>query len=452
MFNTLENNAKYIRLYEYFKNLILSGIMQPKEKMPSIRKCAENFALSRTTVETAYELLAAEGYIISKAQSGFYVCDVDLSFLKSVEREENVFSKNNTKIKYDLVSSSADKSSFNFSIWRRYVKSALRQDERLLSYGEFQGEYDLREAVCSYVSKERGVVSTAEQIVIAAGTQNLISILCAITKELKNVAFIGSQFQQGKAVFEDYGKNIVSSSAFPCDLNELSFRNPSLIYISPSHINSWGDVMQISSRIEILKYANEHDCLIVEDDYDSEFRYYSKPVSSLQGMDAGQNVVYIGTFSKLLLPSIRISFMVLPKKLVERYKERGKLYNQTASKTEQIALCQYIRDGHLGAQMRKQRKLYSNKTKLFCKKASQMLNGRCEFEECQASYLIKIKIKTQKPVKEIAELFAKNEIKIKPIANEGEYAILLMSVTGIDLDSCDELLKFFLNTLDFMQN
>lgn len=448
MFNTEENNAKYIRLYEYFKNLILTGIMKPKEKMPSIRKCAENFALSRTTVETAYELLAAEGYIISKAQSGFYVCDVDLTFLGSVKKEENVYIKNSSKIKYDLVSSSADKSSFNFSIWRRYVKSALRQDERLISYGEYQGEYDLREAVCSYINKERGVVSTAEQIVIAAGTQNLISILCAITKELKNVAFIGSSFQQGKAVFEDYGKNIVSTSAYPCDMNTLSSSKPSLIYISPSHINSWGGVMQISSRIEILKYANENQCLIVEDDYDSEFRYYSKPVSSLQGMNAGQNVVYIGTFSKLLLPSIRISFMVLPKRLVERYKERGKLYNQTASKTEQIALCQYIRDGHLSAQLRKQRKLYNNKTKQICKKALQMLDEKCEFQECQASYLIKIKIKTSKSAKEIAQIFLQNEIKIKPITNEGDNAILLMSVTAVDAEKTDELMSTFKKVID----
>lgn len=447
MFNSDSFNPKYIKLYEYYKNLILSGVMVPNEKLPSIRKCSENFSLSRTTVETAYDLLSAEGYIISKAQSGFYVCDVDLRGLKKVEIVDNKLKNEKEKIKFDFVSSSADKLVFNFSVWRKYVKSALRQDERLLYYGEPQGESDLREAICNYVNKERGVVSTPSQIVIAAGTQNLIGILCAITKERKNVAFVGSDFRQGRAVFEDYGKTVSFNETPVEQLESLKDFSPSIIYTSPSHINKDGGVLQLSGRMSILSFALENQSLIIEDDYDSEFRYYSKSALSLQGLSGGQNTVYIGTFSKLLLPSIRISFMVLPFDLLEEYEKRKSLYNQTASKVEQIALCQYIRDGHLSSQIRKQRKHYISKRREILKRADKVLPESCSFEECEACYQIKIKISTSKTAEEISSLFLENSVKLKPLGEENGQAVLLMSVAGFNMEMLEEAFSAIIETI-----
>lgn len=440
MFENKIEGKKYIQLYNYYKNLIVSGVMEKNSKIPSIRKCAESFELSRTTVETAYEMLAAEGYIISKAQSGFYVCDGNF---QSFEVYENFSDGNNNrkKIKYDMVSVSGDKESFNFSVWRRYVKSALRQDERLLSYGEYQGEYDLREAICSYVNKERGVVCSPRQVVVAAGTQNLISILCALTPERKDVIFIGEDFEQGRAVFEDHGK-ITSVNALSSEINDNKTTS-SLLYISPSHIDNKGNVLTSKSRIDILKFAADNDCLIVEDDYDSEFRYYSRPLPSLQGMNGGKNVVYIGTFSKLLIPSIRISFMIMPLNLIEKYNERGKLYNQTASKAEQIALCQYIRDGHLSAQIRKQRKHYAFKTKQFCKKANEMYKNDIEFSECHTSYLIKASVITDKSAEYLIKKALENGILIKSAGKEEDREAFILSVSGFNLDNLDDFLEKF---------
>ncbi|MCM1363689.1 MAG: PLP-dependent aminotransferase family protein [Faecalibacterium sp.] len=438
---------KYVKLYEQYKSLILDGVLSSGEKIPSIRTSSQNFNLSRTTVETAYAMLEAEGYIISKAQSGFYVCKADFEKIAAIRNNDDADVKNQHKIKYDLVSSGADRESFNFALWRRYIKSALRQDERLLSYGEPQGEHDLREAICSYISKERNVICTPKQIVIAAGTQSLIGILCAITRERKEVVFVGSRFDGGKAVFEDYGKHVSAMLPIPKKMNELSNFDVSLIYTSPSHIDSWGSVLDIGKRREMLEFAHERDCLIIEDDYDSEFRYYTRPMPSLQGMDAGQNVVYIGTFSKMLLPSIRISFMVLPPKLVAEYEKRGRLYNQTASKAEQIALCQYIRDGHLGAQIKKQRKQYASKTKQICKRASEILPKTIEFSECHASYLIRIKARTQKSSEDIAETAEMLGVKIRPIGNENGRALLLISVAGFDTQNCDDMLELLVKAV-----
>lgn len=437
MFEDKKNGSKYVQLYRYYKNLIQSGILKKGEKMPSIRVCSQNFELSRTTVETAYEMLCAEGYITSKAQSGFYVSEVDFGSLELMRTFGKTEENKTSKIKFDLVSSAADKTVFNFSLWRRYVKSALRQDERLLSYGEPQGEYDLRQAVCSYISKERSVVCMEKQIVIAAGTQSLLGILCALTKDRTTVSFVGSEFKQGRAVFEDYGKSIVKAE---------SSVNPSMMYISASHADRMGGVLPIKTRMELLEYARRNDVLLVEDDYDSEFRYLSKPVPSIQGMNGGQGVVYIGTFSKLLLPSIRISYMVLPPSLIAKYEKIGRLYNQTASKAEQIALCQYLRDGHLSSQIRKQRKLYAQKTADICDKADKFFGDEIRFEPCRASYLIKVIFKGEKTAEQICRLAEENDVKIKPVQNLSGKAVVLMNAAGFDVNDCMKLFEILEKT------
>lgn len=437
MFDNKNDGTKYIQLYNYYKNLILSGVLKSNDKIPSIRKCAESFELSRTTVETAYDMLGAEGYIVSKAQSGFYVSDADFSSLNKdygidEQKTEGV------AVKYDLVSSSGDKSSFNFALWRRYVKSALRQDERLLSYGEPQGEHDLREAISSFVAKERGVVCSASQVVVAAGTQNLIGILCAICPEFKRVTFVGSDFTQGKAVFEDYGKEIRS---YPNVSDVTEDICDSFIYTSPSHNDNWGSVMNSSDRIRLLKLALKNNSMIIEDDYDSEFRYYTRSVPSLQGMNAGKNVVYIGTFSKLLLPSIRISFMVIPPELISKYNERKHLYNQTASKSEQIALCQYIRDGHLQQQIKKQKKHYASKVRHVCERAKEILPREIGLTQCQSGYLIRATMETDKASEDISRYALKNGVLIKPAGNEKNKALFLLSVSGFNIDDTDDMLR-----------
>ncbi len=443
MFNNKNDGPKYLQLYNYYKKLILNGMMKEGEKMPSVRKCSSNFNLSRTTIETAYEMLSAEGYIFPIPQSGYYVCKVNFEHFENIKKISDSLKTNKYEIKYDLATTSADLFSFNFSLWRRYIKSALRQDIRLLSYGEPQGEFDLREAICNFAEKERGVICSPSQIVIAAGTQSLIGLLCSLTKAKENVSFIGSKFDRAIAVFEDHGKKIDSILQAPVNSENFQKLKSSLIYTSPSHINSVGGVLSFSERKALLEFANKNDCLVIEDDYDSEFRYGSKPMPSLQGMNGGENVVYIGTFSKLLLPSIRISFMILPLSLTNTYFERKNLYNQTASKLEQIALCQFIRDGHLASQIRKQKKQYQTKSKYICAKAEEILPDTFFFKECIASYLIEVKIKTSKTAKEICEIAFKKGLKIKPIGEDQDFTRVLISIAGFNLNNTEQMLEIF---------
>ena len=207
MSTALENQdiPRYLRVYHYYKELILSGKLAPDTKLPSIRKGVIQLQISRTTLENAYLLLAAEGYILSKPQSGYYVTDIAVQKKKPSDIGEVRKSRKKQEIQYDFVTSNVDRESFRFELWRRYMKSALRQDTKLLTYGEPQGEQEFREVLSSYLHKVRGVICSPEQIVIGAGVQSLLHILCPMIWERKTAAFYNPEFVQGRAIFEDYG-------------------------------------------------------------------------------------------------------------------------------------------------------------------------------------------------------------------------------------------------------
>ena len=350
----------YLEVYHYYRDLILSQKLSAGSKMPSLRRCAEELKLSRTTIETAYLQLAADGYIISRAQSGYYVTDIAArQQQKEKQPKEAVF-----HYSYDFASSGVDRESFRFDLWQRYIKSALRQDERMLSYGEPQGEADFREVLCEYIRERRNILCSPEHIVVGAGVQSLLQILCPLLADKKTVSFPTPSFVQGSTVFADFGFDV-----------RYRNKDSDVIYVSPAHMTKWGEIMTVKRRLELLRYASEHNSLIIEDDFENEFVYLQKPTPSLFGLSGGQNVIYIGSFSRLLLPSIRISFMVLPPSLLPAYQKKAAFYNQTASKAEQIALCQFIRDGHLAAQTRKLRRLYAQKLKLLLQNVKEIFGA-----------------------------------------------------------------------------
>lgn len=347
----MKNRKLYMQIYDYYKDLIESGKMTEGEKLPSIRRCSEERGVSKTTAELAFMCLCDDGYILPKSQSGYYVSKRG-NLPKKQELSPNL-QHEKSGIIYDFASAGVDAESFNMDIWRRYVKSALRQTERLLFYGEPQGEIDLRREIAAYARETRNCVCNEENIVIGAGVQTLLNILCPLLKNKKSVFFDDLSYKQGTAVFRDYGFRVTDDK-----------EKGNILYVSPSYSTRWGDTMNVGDRFGLVDFSRRQGKLIVEDDYGSEFRYFNRPTPSLQGLDGGENVVYLGTFSKLLLPSIRISFMILPTRLLKEYKHKSHLYNQTVSKADQIALCSYIRDGHLYSQIRKSRKLYSQKSKI----------------------------------------------------------------------------------------
>lgn len=408
----------YMEVYDYYKSLILTGKLPKMSRLPSIRRCSAELGVSRTTVENAYLQLAADGYILSKPQSGYYVTDIASH---SQKKSENVKKSDTEKkeIIYDFASLKADRESFDFDLWRRYLKSALRQDDRLLSYGEVQGEAELRQVLSKYITENRNVMCSEDDIVIGAGVQSLLNILCGIIGDRKSVFFRDPSFLQGIAIFDDHKFTVTKSES-----------NADVIYISPSHINSWGDVMPTQERLELLKQAHENGTLIIEDDYDSEFGYFNRPTPSLQGLDGGENVVYIGTFSKLLVPSIRISFMILPEKLKSAYKKKANAYSQTVSTTDQIALCQFIRDGHMSRRIKKVRKLYSQKAVELNNAIHSVFGKRANTHIGQTGFIIKLRLDCELSADEIIKRAEKSGISLRT-GEQSEKPQFLLSCSSV---------------------
>ncbi|MCD7722354.1 MAG: PLP-dependent aminotransferase family protein [Clostridiales bacterium] len=402
-------NFKYNMLYNHLKEQITSGQIEYGRKLPSVRQAGELYSVSRTTVQNAYFELSADGYIISVPQSGYYV------EYKSQPKESENKNAAQDEILYNFTGETADRDSFNFALWKRYMKSALRDDEKLLSYSPAQGEYELRCAISDYIREKRNVAAAPERIVVGAGTYTLLNILCSLLEKKGTVSLPAASFRQGAAVFGDYGFDV-----------HYRYKDADIIYVSPSHMTHWGSVMPNKRRHELVNYSAKTGSLIIEDDYESDFLYNTQPAPSLYALSGGKNVVYMGSFSKLLLPSIRISFMVLTRKLADEFTQSIYKYNQTASKTEQLALSQYIRDGHLKAQIRKTRRFYTSKTReLYALLQCEFSNAKIQISENMLQIIMEI------PFCGEPESFAKNKTAVNIDSCENGRLRLVLSSASI---------------------
>lgn len=407
---------KYVEIYEYYKNLILSGQLKHGDKMPSVRSATSIFNVSKTTIQNAYFDLQADGYIIASPKSGYFITE----HTQTIE-ESNDTALQKSTIKYDLKSGDADKKSFDITLWQRYIKSALRQEERLLSYSDVQGEEDLRIALADYIREKRNVTTSANRIVVGAGVQSLLAILCSLIAQKDTVSFPDKSFVQGISIFEDYGFDVHTRD-----------KDAKIIYVSPSHMTSYGDVMPIKRRLELVKYSEEHNSLVIEDDYDSDFVYQTKPTPSLFALSGGGNVIYMGSFSNVLIPGIRISFMVLTESLAKKYNDNKEKFAQTASKTEQIALCQYIRDGHIKSQTRKVRRHYTAKTKmLYDEIKKQIPNTKCSIGE--NGLQVKLECDFDKDI----DTFENNGISVHINNFNNKKIKLVLSPSAIDMNEIE---------------
>jgi len=420
----------YLQVYEHYKNLIMERRIPAGSRMPSLRKCSAELKLSRTTIENAYLQLAADGYIVARAQSGYYVTNI--AEQKPVSTTS--WHANLPSIQYDFASNGVDHESFRFDLWQRYIKSALRQSDRLLSYGEPQGEADLRQVLADYIRQRRNVNCSADDIVIGAGVQSILNLLCPLIHDRKTVSFPNASFVQGSTIFSDYGF-------------EVQYRNKDcdVIYVSPAHMTKWGEIMPVSRRMELVHYAAAKGSLIIEDDFENEFVYFQPSLFNLAG---GHGVVYIGSFSRLLLPSIRLSFMVLPPSLSRKYAAVAERYSQTASKAEQIALCQFIRDGHLTSQTKKLKKLYAQKLKALENEVRNTFGRNCTIQTGAAGTSLALTIpyaRTGLELKKEARMHGMSLLILEENAATITILLSCSSITTDDFAPACQLLSRLLN-------
>lgn len=375
----------YSQLYLYIKKEISSGALAAKTRLPSIRALSSHLHISRNTVELAYQQLTAEGYVQSKPRSGFYVIDLELEKLPAPRTSnEKLFTanvKDNSMIRYDFRYGDVDGVHFPFATWRRLSNQCMQSDQLgLLSYGDPLGEPELRLEIAKYLHGSRGVNCSPDQILIGAGTQYLLGILSGLIRATNNtIAMEDPGYDGARTIFEHNGFNI---HPIPVDNDGLTIQKlyeskSRLVYLTPSHQFPYGMVMPLTKRMQLLKWAADQDAIIIEDDYDSEFRYIGKPIPSLQGLDNNHRTVYLGTFSKSLLPSLRIAYMVLPNSLLELHNKKDyRLYDQTVSLFHQNSLELFMKNGHWEAHIRKMRNVYRQKQSLLISMIQKMMGTR----------------------------------------------------------------------------
>lgn len=419
-----KQDSLYMQVYDYYRGLIESGKIHNGEKISSIRRSASEFGVSKTTIEQAFMCLCDDGYLEPKSQSGYYVSR--RAEQKKSDGEKKPLALEN-KVLFDFASSGVDSESFDLSLWRRYVKSALRQTERLLGYGEPQGESELREEIALFAKQNRNCVCDSSNIIIGAGVQSLLHILCPMISERKSIIFSDPDYVQGVSVFTDHGFKIVKE-----------YDRADIIYTSPSRKTRWGETISVAERFKLSEFASAQNKLIIEDDYGSEFRYVNKPTPSLQGLSGGENTVYLGTFSKLLLPSIRISYMILPTELNEKYRKVSSVYNQTVSKADQIALCSFIRDGHLSAQIRKSRKLYLQKSKILCDLLTENFEDKVTVGKTDSPLFVKASFETDISLSDFLKMCENEGLAIIPISEKTGEIEIAFSVSAISMEKMEK--------------
>jgi len=357
----------YEQIYEYIKKEIQNGGLSFKERLPSTRKLAKHLQVSRSTVDLAYGQLQSEGFIEAVPCKGYFISDLDgLYHFKRVNQEEMIDIKEPvTKYAYDFSPNGIDLHSFPYNAWRKLSKNILMDDKQeLFMLGSPMGEEILQKTIAAYLHQARGVSCNWNQVIIGAGTDYLLMLLCNILGGGHRIAMENPTYKKAYKVLESLRNEmlVIDMDNNGMDIEQLEKAKADIAYVMPSHQYPLGTVMPIKRRMQLLKWANEQNGrFIIEDDYDSEFRYKGKPIPSLQGYDSHGKVVYIGTFSKSIAPAIRVSYMVLPQPLMEQYRKNGQIFSSTVSRVDQMIVAGFLNEGYYERHLNKMRAMYKSR-------------------------------------------------------------------------------------------
>lgn len=435
----------YIQLYDNIKSSIGVGERVAGEKLPSLRELASDLEISITTVSAAYNQLAVEGYIVNKPGSGYYVSDsitnlASIGYMDELELEEEWEATD-----YPYLS---DLSCFDFNKWKKCSAEVLNEHPELLLFeSDPQGELVLRQEIARYLRSFRGVSASPEDIVISAGTQQTTLHLARILSKL-NISTVSVEtpgYLPVQRIFSDDGFRInhiqVEEDGINVDL--LPTNISSAVYVSPSNQFPTGSIMPVGKRYKLIQWAENNDSYILEDDYDSELRYFGKPVSALSGLDKFDRVIYLGSFSSTLFPAIKISYMVLPKKLAGIFKEMKMDYSQTCSKAEQLTLALFMEKGYYQTGIKKLRKLYSTKLGLVLNVIEKYSDGMIIPINTSSGINIILKVKYSRSSEELCEKAKELGIQVLPVSliTDQNTKALAFYYNQIPLEQIDNRIK-----------
>ena len=468
-------------LYSSIKNQILQGILRADEKLPSKRSLASHLGISVITVQNAYGQLISEGYIYSIEKKGFFVTDILLGKSDSVFGETgngNLWGQGmsvNSVSAADLVddsktlapvnsigesdfftdfrSNSTSYEKFPFSLWAHTMRKVLNSgDEKLLQRVGVKGIYELRRSIADYLREFRNMNVKPEQLVIGAGTESLYSMVVQLLGQGKVYAVENPGYHKVAGVFRMNGAGtkpvmIDSQGINPAELEKIC---ADVVHVSPAHHFPTGIVMPVRRRQELLAWADgAPDRFIIEDDYDSEFRFNGKPLPTLQSADMGGRVIYINSFSKTLAPSFRMSYMVLPENLLPDFDEKFGFYSCPVSAFEQYTLSEFIRDGFYGKHIIRMKNFYRNlRNELIRAMENSRISNKMIIKEEEAGLHFLLSVKSDESSDMIKNKLQKKNINL-PLLRDFYYGtppddienIFVINYSGIRKERIAETVK-----------
>ncbi len=446
----------YEQIYEHIRTEIREGKLLAGEKLPSTRSLAEYLQISRSTVDYAYEQLLSEGYIEARPYRGYFVCHIEeLLNSGSVGKISGTYAADLIKAEqdthggkeweFDFSPNAIDMSAFPFSVWNRISRTILSEEKsELFAAGHPQGEWELRWTISRYLHASRGVNCMPEQIIVGAGNDYLLMLLEKILGRHVKIAMENPTYKRAWKIFRSFAYEITTVDMDEAGMKaeELRKKEVTAAYIMPSHQFPTGVVMPIGRRMELLNWAKEKEGrYLIEDDYDSEFRYRGKPIPSLQGADQTGKVIYIGTFSKAIAPAIRVSYMVLPKDLLTVYREKCYFYSSTVSRIDQKILNEFISDGYFERHLNKMRKVYKGKHDLMLEKLRPFC-GRFIISGENAGLHLLLCCRDNRAEQELIKAANQKKIRVYGLSDSlvsnstepiwGDHAVMLLGYGGLD--------------------
>jgi GntR family transcriptional regulator/MocR family aminotransferase len=427
------------QLYEEWRKGILTGRFRRAERVPSTRELAATLAVARSTVTAAYDQLAAEGYLESAPGSGTFVCrELPDELLRPKPRPVTRAAEEapvrlsrygaglEENFRYPAVPPGViafwqwrpDLGRFPFALWRKLLARHLREARpELFDYTNSAAGYaPLRSQIAAYVARSRAVRCTAEQIIVVNGSQQGLDLCARLLLEAGDeVAFENPGYQGARRTFEALGARLqpVRIDGDGLVAEEIG-AGARLVYVTPSHQFPVGVSMSVARRLELIEWARRAGAVIVEDDYDSEYRYNGPPLPSMQGLARGTPVVYIGTFSKVMFPGLRIGYVVAPGKLVAAFTRAKWLADRNTPMLEQAALADFLREGHLERHIRRMRRLYGQRREVLVDSLARHFGPRAAVLGDPAGMHVLVRFADDS----IAERAARNKVQI---TNAGAY-------------------------------
>lgn len=405
----------YEQIYSFIRNEITTGKLNAGEKLPSTRGLADYLQCSRSTVLMAYEQLIAEGYIETRPKRGYFVMELEKSFRSGTGIKENKScEESGQEYEIDFSPVGVDADNFPFNEWRKISRQVfLPENADLFNSGDARGDMNLRKSIADYLNNSRGVKADPDRIILGAGYESLLMILDIILDKNCIFAMENPVYPKAYKLITSFGREVcpVELDDKGIDVAKLNETQARVVYVTPSHQYPMGVVMSVKRRQELLSWSETaEERYIIEDDYDSEFRYKGKPIPSLQGMDSNNKVIYIGTFSKAISPAIRMSYMVLPEALYHRYMETGKFYSNTVSRIDQKMVELFVESGGFERHLGRMRTTYKNKHAYMLNRLKSWHNVEISGENAGAHMLVWFNDKRND--RELIELAAKWGVKV----------------------------------------